>query len=257
MRNFLPCLLAFFSLAIPASAFGAESTDPAAKPLDGLKGFEISLRPAVGAAPSDSPVKFEPDAGTQVQGNPGGLLTGQKPWGPGFVGDAMIGYRFIPQLSAGLRAGIRTASSEDLSDGSKNLSRFGYDAGFYVHAYPLAGIEGISRYVDPWVGVGVGYGHDSQKFQFPVSNVTADIAVTHHAVVIPIGIGADYRLTKFLSLGPSFEYKIASAVAGCVETSASGFAGTTYCSNSSPGETFVKAHTYGVWSAGLDARMTF
>lgn len=256
MRASLPFLfIAFFSFASTASA--SETTEPPATPLDGLKGFELTLRPAIGGAPSDSPVRIEPDAGTKVSGPTPGLLGGQKPWGPGFVGDAMVGYRFIPQLSAGLRAGIRTASADDLDDGSKNLSRLGWDAGFYVRGYPLAGIESISRYVDPWIGVGVGYGHDSQTFQLPVDNVTADVAVTHHSVVIPIGIGADYRVTKFLSLGPSFEYKIASAVAGCVETSASGLQGSTYCSSSEPGSSFVKAHTYGVWSAGLDARMTF
>lgn len=255
MRAFLSFAIAFF--AFSGTALAAETTEQPAKPNEGLKGLEISIRSGVGGGSSDSPVRIEPDAGVQVQGNSGALLTGSKPWGAGFVGDAQLGYRFIPQLSAGLRFGIRTASASSLNDGSKDLSRFAWDAGFYVRGYPLAGMETISRYIDPWVGVGVGYGHDAQSFQLPVQNVNADISVTQHSVVIPIGIGADYRLTKFLSIGPSFEYKVASAIAGCVETSATGFAGTTYCSNSEPGSSFVKAHTYGTWSAALDVRATF
>ena len=227
----------------------------------GLKGFELMLRPSFGGAPSGSPVRFQPDAGTQVQGDPGALLQGAQPWGPGFVGQATVGYRFLPQLSAGLRGGIRTQSGSSVSDGSQNLSRNAWDAGFYVRGYPLAGFEGISKYIDPWIGTGIGYMRDTQSFTrgIPTTNggsVPGDISLEHHAVVIPIAIGVDYRVLKFLSLGPSFEYQIASSVAGCARTTVLGNE-SSYCSNESPGSKFIKAESYGVWTAGLDAKVTF
>jgi hypothetical protein len=220
------------------------------------------LRPGFGGAPSDSPVRFEPDSGANVAGDPGALMKGATPWGPGLVGDATLGYRFLPFLSAGLRGGIRTASGSNVSDGSTGLSRVGWSAGFYVRAYPLAGLASVSKYVDPWVGTGVMYMRDTQSFQRAVAtsgggSVNADISLDHHAVAIPLAIGVDYRVTKFLSLGPSFEYTLANAVAACAKTSAAGFAGTSYCSNEAPGDSFVKAKPYGVWSAGLEAKLTF
>lgn len=253
-------------LCVPASALAADGEkgdspkveDPAA----GLKGFELMVRPGFGAAPSDSPVRFEPDANARFAGDPGALMKGATPWGAGLVGHATLGYRFLPFLAAGLRGGIRTASASNVNDGSTNLSRLGWEAGFYVRGYPLAGVESISKYVDPWVGTGVMYMRDTQTFQRPVAtsgggSINGDISLDHHSVAIPLAIGVDYRLTKFLSLGPSFEYTLASAIAGCAKTSAPGFTGSTYCSNEEPGGSFVKAKGYGVWSAGLEARLTF
>ena len=253
---------AFSLTAASAFAGDAKETQPKAEdPTAGLKGFELMLRPSFGGAPSDSPVRFQPDAGVQVKGDPGTLAQGATPWGPSFVGQASVGYRFLPFLSAGMRAGIRTASASNLTDGSTNLSRKSWDAGFYVRAYPLAGVESISKYVDPWIGTGIEYMRDTQSFQrnLPTTgggSVLADVSLDHHAVAIPIAIGVDYRATKFLSVGPSFEYTIASAQAACLKTSALG-SSTSYCSNEAPGSSFIKAQSYGVWTAGLDAKVTF
>jgi hypothetical protein len=251
--------------AAPAAAPAppAEKSDPKTEdPTSGLKGFELMLRPSFGGAPSDSPVRFQPGGGVQVQGDPGALLQGASPWGPGFVGQATVGYRFLPQLSAGLRGGIRTASGSNLTDGSQNLSRTGWNAGFYVRAYPLAGVESISKHIDPWIGTGIEYMRDTQSFQrnLPTSaggTVAADVSLDHHAIAIPMAIGVDYRVTRFFSLGPSFEYTLANANTGCAKTTAAGFQPTTYCSNEAPGSNFIKAQSYGVWTAGLDAKVTF
>ncbi len=113
-----------------------------------------------------------------------------------------------------------------------------------------------------WVSVGISYQHDEQSFQkaLPTSgggSVQGDVSLEHHAVSVPIAIGVDYRVTKFLSVGPSFELAINNPIAGCVSTSAAGFAGSTYCSNTEPGKNFVKADTYLAWNAGLDAKVTF
>lgn len=251
------------AVLVPATAFAGEEAAPKAEDSSrDLKGFELMLRPSFGGGGSDSPVRFQPDAGAAVQGDPGALLQGASPWGAGFVGQATFGYRFLPFLSAGLRGGIRTASGSNLSDGSQNLSRTSWDAGFYVRAYPLAGVESVSKYIDPWIGTGVMYMRDMQSLQrgIPVSgggSVLGDVSLDHHAVAIPIGVGVDYRVTRFLSLGPSFEYTLANAAAACAKTSAAGFQGSTFCSNESPGSSFIKAKNYGVWSAGLEAKLTF
>ena len=189
-------------------------------------------------------------------------MKGASPWGNGFVGQAYVGYRFIPLLSAGLRGGFRSASGSNLDDGSTKLSRTGWDGGLYLRFYPAAAAPSVSKYVDPWVSVGVSYQHDQQSFQKALAtsgggSVQGDVSLEHHAVSVPIAIGVDYRVTKFLSLGPSFELAINNPIAGCVSTSASGFAGTTYCSNTEPGKNFVKAETYVAWNAGLDAKVTF
>jgi hypothetical protein len=220
------------------------------------------LRPSFGAAPSDSPVRFQAQPNVQVVGDPGALLAGAQPWGGGFVGQASLGYRFSPFVSGGLRAGLRTSSASNVSDGSQNLSRSGWDAGFYVRVYPLAKMDSVSARFDPWLGVGVGYMHDSQTFKRGIAaagrTVQADVELEHHAVAVPLGIGVDYRVARFFSVGPSFEYTIASAVAGCAKTSAAGFQSTSYCSTGdSAGDKSIKANSYGVWSLGLDAKLTF
>jgi hypothetical protein len=235
-------LLASFAastLLVSNAARAAEPGAEAPKVEDssaGLKGVELMLRPSFGGAPSDSPVKFAPSNGVQFQGDPG--------------------------LSAGLRGGFRSASGSNLDDGSTKLSRTGWDGGLYVRFYPAAPAPSVSKYIDPWVSVGLSYQHDQQSFSKPLAtsgggSVQGDVSLEHHAVSVPLAIGVDYRVTKFLSLGPSFELAINNPIAGCVSTSAAGFAGTTYCSNSEPGKNFVKAETYVAWNAGLDAKVTF
>jgi hypothetical protein len=246
------------ALAAGPAAESATSGDA----LAGLKGFELMLRPSFGGAPSDSSVKFAPTNGAAFAGDPGALMTGASPWGNGFVGQATIGYRFLPLLSAGLRGGFRSASGTDLSDGSTSLSRTGWDAGFYLRLYPATFAPSIAKYVDPWISAGVGYQNDVQSLKraLPTASggtVQGDVSLEHHAVTVPIAVGVDYRVTRFLSLGPSFELAVNNPVAGCAAFSASGFVGSTYCSNSEPGKSFVKAETYPAWSAGLDAKVTF
>lgn len=250
-------------LLVPASASAGETEQPKAEDSSsGLKGFELMLRPSFGGAPSDSPVKFSPQPGARVA-DPGlALMKGASPWSSGFVGQASVGYRFIPALSAGLRGGFRTSSGSKVDDGSTDLSRTGWDGGLYVRFYPATFAPSVSKYIDPWVSAGLSYQHDQQSFKksVPTSNggtVPADIALEHHAISVPLAIGVDYRVTKFLSLGPSFELAVNSPIAGCVSTSSAGFAGSTYCSNTEPGKSFVKAETYLAWNAGLDAKVTF
>ncbi len=226
-----------------------------------LRGLELTLRPALGSAPSTSPVRFAPSSGVRFAGDPGALLTGASPYGAGFVGQVFLGYRFHPLVSGGLRGGLRTSSASSLSDGSTGLERSAWDAGFYVRGYPLALMESVRKYVDPWISVGVGYTRDVQSFRRAVptstgGTVNADWMLDHHSVVIPIAIGLDYRVLPMLSVGPSFEYALASAVAGCAKQSAPGFTSSSLCTNEEPGKSALKAEGYGVWSAGIDLRLT-
>ncbi len=265
IRFSLCAIVASSTLLVSAAAFAGEpgAEQPKAEnPTAGLKGFELMLRPSFGGAPSDSPVKLSQSNNVKLGFDPGALMKGASPWGYGFVGQASVGYRFVPFLSAGLRGGFRSASGQNLDDGSTNLTRNGWDAGAYVRFYPAVFSESVSKYIDPWVSAGISYQHDQQSFQRGIAgpngqNVQADWSLEHHAISVPLSIGVDYRVAKFLSVGPSFEAAINSPVAGCLSASASGFAGQTYCSNTEPGKSFVKAETYVAWNAGLDAKVTF
>lgn len=226
-----------------------------------LRGLELSLMPGFGGAPSDSPVQFTPPPNTPTSADPGALLTGASPWSRGFVGKAMLGWRAHPLMSGGLRAGLRTATASALADGSTDLSRTSWDAGLYARVYPLGLNEKLRRFVDPWISVGVEYMRDTQSFSRPAptslgTTVVAKSTINHHAVGVPIGVGVDYRLLPMLSVGPAFEYAVAVPVAACMTASASGFPDSTLCSSSQPGQSVLSANGYGVWSAGLDLRLT-
>lgn len=220
-----------------------------------LTGLEFMLRPSFGGAPSDSPVQYEPSARFQIQ-DPGAILQKATPYGPGFVGQAFLGYRFHPIFSAGLRGGFRTAATEAPNDGSSELSRSSWDAGFYARVYPFALTEPVRKYLDPWASVGVEYMRDVQTFKRPVGTIAADWTLDHHAVAVPLGVGVDVRVLPMLSIGPSFEYAIASGVAACADVGAPGFVGNSFCSNKDPGKQVIKANTYGVWTLGLDLKVT-
>jgi hypothetical protein len=252
--------LALF-LSMSSHARAAENAQPSQDDgLRGLRGLELTLRGSPGGASAASPVQLKPDA--RVAGDPGALLKGSaSPYGIGFVGQAMIGYRIHPIASFGLRGGLRTSSSSGIDDGSTNLTRSSWDAGFYVRAYPLALTPSVRNTFEPWVSVGVEYMRDTQSFRHPAltttgSTITSDVTLDHHAVAIPMAIGVDYRLHPRVALGPSFEYAIAVPVAGCASQNAAGYSGVEYCTNGDSGAKVLAANGYGVWSAGLDLRVT-
>jgi hypothetical protein len=248
------------SLLTAFDARAAETSTPAPEDaLRGLRGLELTLRGSPGGASGDSPVQLQ--QGARVAGDPGALLKGASPYGIGFVGQAMLGYRLHPLASFGLRGGLRTVSTSSLDDGSSNLSRSSWDAGFYVRAYPLALTPSVRDRFEPWLSVGVEYMRDTQTFQRPAqtttgATITADGKLDHHAVAIPIGVGVDYRVHPRVAIGPSFEYAIAVPVAGCASQGAAGYSTVEYCTNGDSGAKVLAANGYGVWSAGLDLRVT-
>ena len=83
------------------------------------------------------------------------------------------------------------------------------------------------------------------------------VKLEHHGVGIPLAIGFDYRVTRAISIGPSFEYTFLVPIAGCATQSAAGFPASEVCSNGSGAASkAVLADSTGAWTAGLDIRFT-
>jgi hypothetical protein len=226
-----------------------------------LTGLELMVRPSVGSGGAGSPVRIKSSPGVTLAVDPGNLLKGdESPYGVGFIGQAFLGYRFHPTFSLGLRGGMRTSSAADLKDGSKELERKSWDAGFYLRGYVLGWQESTRRFLDPWVSVGIEYMRDTQTFGRPVltsvGSVDADWQIDHHAIAVPLSLGVDYRVLSMLSIGPSFEYTLATGKAGCIDVGPSGYSSRSYCTDKEPGKSVLDARTYGIWSVGLDVKLT-
>jgi hypothetical protein len=239
--RYLLCLVAAAALSFPSLA-RAENDD----------GLELMVRPAYGSAGGGSPVVYAPQGGTLAT-SAGSVYSGTaSPYGGGFVGDAWLGYRFSRFASIGVSGGFRSSSASAVNDGTTNLARSAWGAGPYVRGYAptLFGFEG-------WLSVGAEYMHDEQTYDGTVSNVPVAFSLVHHGVAVPIGVGIDYRFLNVLGIGPSFFYAPVFAVAGCAgaQPQVAGYVGTNYCSNDS-GPKITAANGYGVWSVGLDVRLT-
>jgi hypothetical protein len=221
--------------------------------LAGNTGFELMARPAYGSAGGKSPVVYQPTGAAILAPGAGGdiFMGTASPYGGGFVGDAYAGYRFLPILSAGLSAGLRSSSATAPNDGTTNLTRSGWRAGFYARAYlPLI------PSIDPWASIGIGYMGDSQTYQRPVMGVTGTYKLTHNGIEVPLGVGLDFNVLPLLAVGPSFEYAVVSGAGGCLKTSAPGAIGNSFCTDAAANQKITAAKSYGVWSLGLDLRLT-
>ncbi|MEZ4220459.1 MAG: outer membrane beta-barrel protein [Polyangiaceae bacterium] len=236
-------------LALPAVA-AAQSDDDR-----GRHGFELMLRPGYGSAGGKSPLLYDPKPLVAFQNppGPGEVFTGDAaPYGGGFAGDLSVGYRFLPLMSAGLYAEYRASSSSSVNDGTTDLSRTGWGSGAYVRGY----LPMLHPKLDPYVSVGVGYMQDAQSYR----RANLDWELTHHGVAVPLMAGVDYRILPNLALGPSFRYVVVSGAGGCMKLSATiaglGSASNKQCTDADEFRRIVKAESYGVWSAGLDLRLT-
>jgi hypothetical protein len=269
-------LLAFASiLALPALAGATEPTEktapataPAEKvaektPVDDsgthLTSLELMLRPTLGGAGGGSLVH----AGSGVNGGlPSRIFDGSaSPYGASYGIGAEVGFRFHPVIAAGLRGDFAKVSASAPNDGTTGLSRSRQSAGLYLRAYPLALTESVRKHVDPWFGTGVLYMHDTQDFHVPYTSggTTLDTTVNleHHAVGIPLALGVDYRVTRAISIGPSFEYTLLAPIAGCGTVSAPGLDGSPTCSGGKGASSkAIIADSTGAWTAGLDIRFT-
>ena len=257
---FSSSLCAVATLAVVLVAPLARATEvapsaPADPSSEHLRGLEILLRPTLGSLGSSSPIVAKGESADIPQPFRQGSSLNGTSLGAGL----QLGFRFHPLVSAGLRADLGKVGSETPDDATSNLSRSWQSAGLYARGYPLALHEGVRAYIDPWLASGITYVHDGQTFSTatPANNGgKVDVAwqADSHAIGIPIGIGVDYRITKWLSVGPSFEYVIMTPLAGCVKGSAPGATEARACTDDVK-ETLA-ASAAGAWNAGLSLRVT-
>ncbi len=244
-----------------AQAPGAESPSVEDGKLDqrGLTGFEAMLRPGFGSAGSKSPVAYE-QAPLVLHPDPGQIYDGSSaPYGAGLSGELSLGYRFIPNLSAGVYGEMRSSSTSSVNDGTESLSRSGWGTGVYVRAY----LPSLHAKLDPYVQVGVGYMKDKQQYQRGImttlGSMPGDWSLEHHGVAVPLAIGIDYRLLPILAVGPSFRYAQVFGVGACLRESVDtqfGAVSSKQCTDADTNQRITKAESYAVWSAGLDMRLT-
>jgi len=253
-------MLCLLSTGVAVAAPPAPDTQsPASDPEVGTRGFELMLRPGFGSAGSKSPVSYEA-APLAFHPDPGGVYDNSAaPYGAGLSGQVSLGYRFIPNLSAGLYGELRSSSSSSVNDGTEDLSRSGWGTGLYMRAYAPK----LWEKIDPWAEIGVGYMQDEQKYRRPVLTtlgaMPGDWTLTHHGIAIPLAIGIDYRLLPRLALGPSFRYAHVLGVGACLKESVNtslGAVSTNQCTDADANRRIPKSDSYDVWSAGLDLRLT-
>ena len=252
----------FAAATVPARAQsksepGAEPEPAASMAAEDRRGFELMLRPGYGSAGDKSPVVYEP-AGLAVLANPPGSgdVYGGKSgiYGGGFAGDVSAGYRFLPFMSAGVYAEMRSSSAKDPKDDTTDLSRSAWGTGFYVRGY----LPTLHEKIDPWVSLGVGYVQDTQTYKRAVTG-SAEWTLRHHGVAVPLGLGVDYRVADFFAVGPSFRYSFVNQAGGCLEVSAQtalGSATNKQCTDADEFRRITKTNSYGAWSVGLDLRLT-
>jgi hypothetical protein len=241
-----------FVFPVVAHAQQAKEQPPAEASDVHLRGLEVMVRPTIGSVGGESPIIAKTNNPNEV---PAAVRPGAKPYGisPG-VG-AQLGFRFHPLVSAGLRGDLNTVSIDAPNDGSQNLSRSRQSAGLYARAYPLALNEKLRQHIDPWVSAGVTYVHDGTSFQFAEKGITATYQVDSHSIGVPVGVGVDYRITKWLSTGPSFEYIFLNPVAGCLKGTAGGQEARV-CTDDKDAKDGLVAQSIGAWNVGLTLRVT-
>ncbi len=245
--GWMPVVLASIaSIALVTSAFTGSAFADDKK----VKGFEIMIRPGYGSAGSGSPVGLESNV-VAPAGSPK-LLTGEaSPYGGGLVFDGYVGARVAEYISVGLGAGFRNSSASAIPDGD-GLKRSAFTVAPYVRAYfPMVPV------VDLWVQAGVGYTFDSQKYNGTVPTTAGNLPGTwtleHRGVALPLGFGVDYPILPMIAMGPSFFYTPVFSAGGCFIPSVNGVE-AKQCTDANP--KIAKTSNYGVWSIGLDLRLT-
>jgi hypothetical protein len=158
-------------------------------------------------------------------------------------------------VSFGLTGGIRSASASSPTDDQTDISRSAWRIGLYARLYSPVPLGSF----DPWFSAGLGYVHDEQSYTRLVAVSGIPLAVpftlTHHGLGIPLGIGLDYNVLPILAIGPSFQYEIVKGLTSCAKYTAG--LSQSFCSSDDANQRVVTADGYGVWSIGLDARLTF
>lgn len=216
--------------------------------------LEVTLRPAYGGAGDSSPTIYEP-SGRVTLANPDPLYAQtMKPYGGGLNFQGYLGVRVSSWVSVGFMGGWRgsSASGDQTHDG---LARSALMAGPYLRIYvPVVPL------VEPWLGLGASYVHDLQTWKGPVAttagSLTVDQTLEHHGVAVPITLGVDYKIVPMVAAGLSFQYAPVFGVGGCYKAEGSGIASTSFCSDESSDRKITASKGYGMWSLGLNLRLT-
>ncbi len=217
--------------------------------------FEATLRPAYGGAGDSSPTVYEPSGAVKLA-DPDPLYNQTyKPYGGGLNLQAYLGVRFSSWVSAGFMGGIRSSSATS-DQTHESLSRGAQMAGPYVRVYvPIVPI------VEPWLGLGVAYVYDSQKWNGSVATTAGpmkgEYTLEHHGVAVPITLGVDYKIIPVLAAGLSFQYAPVFGVGGCLKISVPGAtSGVSECTDAEANRRLTASKGYGMWSLGLNLRLT-
>jgi hypothetical protein len=232
----------------------------------GLLGVEAQIRGAMMFPSSASPVQAPGlYSGLNVAGDPtGDILRGREsPYGiEPFGFGATAGYRFLPWLSAGVFFSYATfqandgTDSGDYRDGTSQLNRVMWTLGAYGRYY----VTFWTSRLHPWVELGVGYAGDSASYargvlQGSSANPPLNIyTLTAKGLVLPLSVGLDWRLAPVFSMGPTVGYERVIPISDCVQVDADSTSpapSVDTCDSS-----VVEAHGYGVFSAGIYAKLT-
>jgi hypothetical protein len=218
-------------------------------------GLEVNARVGYGSAGDDSPVRYEPTGLLRLPQTDPIYAGTAKPYGGGLILQGGLGLRTGQFVSVGLGGGIRSASASSV-DGASDVSRSAWNAGPYVRVYlPFVPI------VDPYVGLGVEYVSDTQKYKAPVATtagtMTADWTLEHHGVAVPLTLGVDYTIAKIFSIGPSFQYSLVFPAGACANVKGANISGSSHCASEAENKRITTGQGYGVWSLALSLRVTF
>lgn len=239
----------------------------------GLSGVEFQASGGIFFAGGDSPVQAPSLYPSTFSGNPTGTLlnpsscpAGQacSPYGiDPFALALSLGWRFLPQASVGAFFSYASynaqngADTGDAPDFTSQLSRSQWVLGLYGRYY----VTTLSRRLQPWVEVGVGYSYDSASYQRPLgqaSNAQPETGFYYanaKGLAVPLTVGLDWRLAPVFSVGPFVGYEPIIPLGGCVEVDVDQFSsvpGKSTCDSS-----VVSAKYYGVMSGGIFAKVTF
>jgi hypothetical protein len=226
-------------------------------PDDGMvktNGLELLLRASYTIAEPQSPVRFAPGPGGGFATDPGGLYDGSEaPYRGGFQINAGSGYRFTRRFSAGLGGSFTKLLTSAITDGTKDLARLAFSIAPYARVYLP-----ISRSLEFWGAVGVGFKQDTQTFDRPTtaagSTQSGKWTMTHEGIAVPVGFGLDIRATDSLFIGPSAQYLGVIATGGCLQIDASNLQ-KKWCTSDT--NSVTRAFSYQQLTIGLSVRLSF
>ncbi len=225
-------------------------------PDDGMvksNALELLVRASYTIAEPQSPVRFAPGPGGAFATDPGGIYDGSiAPYRGGLQVNAGTGYRITRRFSAGLGGSFTKLLSTAITDGSKDLSRLAFSIAPYARVYLP-----ISKSLEFWGAIGVGFKQDTQTFDKPTtaagSTQSGKWTMTHEGIAVPVGFGLDIRATDKFFIGPSAQYLGVIATGGCLQIDAPNLQ-KKWCTSDT--NSVTRAFSYQQLTVGLSLRLS-